>query len=77
MEHWAVEPEVLKMYSKHYQTGEVMPDALIKKIQDSKYFNTGFDNVELLAASMLDMAYYTLEDPVNIDIEQFEKDYLE
>ncbi|HEX2969567.1 MAG TPA: M3 family metallopeptidase [Bacteroidales bacterium] len=76
MEHWAIEPEVLKMYAKHYQTGEVMPDALIKKIQDSKYFNTGFDNVELLAASMLDMAYYTLEDPVNIDVAQFEKDYL-
>lgn len=76
MEHWAVEPEVLRMYARHYQTGEVMPDALIKKIQSGKHFNTGFDNVELLAASMLDMAYYTLEDPVNIDVEKFEKDYL-
>ncbi|HNW57690.1 MAG TPA: M3 family metallopeptidase [Bacteroidales bacterium] len=76
MEHWATEPEVMKMYAKHYKTGEVMPDALIGKIQKSRYFNTGFDNVELLAASMLDMAYYTLEDPVNIDIEKFEKDYL-
>ncbi len=75
MEHWAVEPEVLKKYSKHYQSGEIIPDALIKKIQDSKYFNTGFDNAELLAASMIDMAYYTLEDPVNIEISQFEKDY--
>jgi peptidyl-dipeptidase Dcp len=76
MEHWAVEPEVLKSYAKHYQTGETIPDALVKKIQDSKYFNTGFDNVELLAATMLDMAYYTQEDPVNIDIEKFEKEYL-
>jgi len=76
MEHWATESEVLRMYAKHYQTGEVMPDALIEKIQKSRYFNTGFDNVEILAASMLDMAYYTLEAPVNIDIEKFEKDYI-
>ncbi|MCE5348106.1 MAG: M3 family metallopeptidase [Bacteroidales bacterium] len=76
MEHWATEPVVIKMYAKHYKTGEIMPDALIEKIQKSRYFNTGFDNVELLAASMLDMAYYTLEAPVNIDVEKFEKDYL-
>jgi peptidyl-dipeptidase Dcp len=76
MEHWATEPQVLKMYAKHYQTGEVIPDALINKIQKSSYFNTGFDNVELLAASMLDMAYYTLEAPADIDIDKFEKDYL-
>ena len=77
MEHWATEPQVLKMYAKHYKTGEIIPDALINKIVKSSYFNTGFDNVEILAASMLDMAYYTLEAPVNIDIEKFEKDYLE
>lgn len=76
MEHWATEPEVLRMYAKNYDSGEVMPENLIKKIENSKYFNTGFDNVELLAASMLDMAYYTLEAPVNIEIEKFEKDYL-
>ena len=76
MEHWATEPEVLKMYAKNYKTGEIMPDALISKIQKSSYFNTGFDNVELLAASMLDMAYYTLEAPVNIEVEKFEKDYM-
>ena len=77
MEHWATEPQVLKMYAKHYATGETIPDDLIDKIQKSRYFNTGFDNVELLAASMLDMAYYTLEAPARIDIEKFEKDYLQ
>lgn len=76
MEHWAAEPEVLKSYAKHYATGETIPDALVKKIQNSKYFNTGFDNVELLAASMLDMAYYTQQDPVKIDVEQFENEYM-
>ena len=77
MEHWATEPEVLKMYAENYKTGEIMPDALIKKIQKSSYFNTGFDNVELLAASILDMDYYTLEAPVNIDIEKFEKEHMQ
>jgi peptidyl-dipeptidase Dcp len=76
MEHWATEPDVLKMYAKNYKTGEVIPEELIAKIQKSRHFNTGFDNVELLAASMLDMAYHTLEAPVNIDIEKFESDYL-
>jgi peptidyl-dipeptidase Dcp len=76
-EHWATEPEVLKMYAKNYKTGEVMPDDLIKKIENSKYFNTGFDNTEILAATMLDMAYHTLEAPAKIDVEKFEKDYLD
>jgi len=77
MEHWATEPEVLKMYAKNYKSGEVIPDALIEKIQKSSHFNTGFDNVELLAASILDMDYYTLEAPVNIDVEKFEKEHLQ
>lgn len=77
MEHWATEPEVLKMYAKNYKTGEPIPDALIHKIQNSSHFNTGFDNVELLAASLLDMYYYSLEAPVNIDIEKFEKEHLQ
>ena len=76
MEHWATEPEVLKMYAKNYKTGETIPDPLIAKIQNSTFFNTGFDNVELLAASLLDMDYHTLEAPVNIDVEQFEKEHL-
>jgi peptidyl-dipeptidase Dcp len=76
MEHWATEPEVLKMYARNYKTGETIPDPLIAKIQNSRYFNTGFDNVELLAASLLDMDYHTLEAPVNIDVEQFEKEHL-
>lgn len=75
-EHWATEPEVLKMYAKNYKTGETIPESLIKKIKNSSYFNQGFINVELLAASLLDMAYYTLEAPAVVDIQSFEKDYL-
>jgi peptidyl-dipeptidase Dcp len=76
MEHWATEPEMLEIYSKNYKTGEVIPASLIKKIKNSSYFNQGFDNVELLAASMLDMAYHTLEAPAIIDVQKFEKEYL-
>ncbi|MEG1008133.1 MAG: M3 family metallopeptidase, partial [Bacteroides sp.] len=54
-EHWATEPEVLKMYAKHYQTGEVIPDSLITKILNQKTFNQGFMTTELLAAAILDM----------------------
>jgi peptidyl-dipeptidase Dcp len=75
MEHWALEPQVLNSYAKHYETGEVIPASLVEKIKNSSYFNQGFDNVEVYAASLLDMAYHTLEAPVDIDIQGFEKDY--
>jgi len=75
MEHWATEPEVLNIYAKHYITGEPIPASLVNKLSKSRYFNQGFDNVEILAASLLDMAYYTLEAPVNIDIQNFEKEF--
>jgi peptidyl-dipeptidase Dcp len=77
MEHWATEPEVLNLYAKHYQTGEIIPEALVKKINNSGYFNQGFENVEVYAASLLDIAYHTLQAPVNIDIQSFEKEYFD
>jgi peptidyl-dipeptidase Dcp len=76
MEHWATEPEVLNIYAKNYKTGEVIPASLIEKIKNSGYFNQGFDNVEILAASLLDMSYHTLKAPVNIDIQNFEKGFI-
>lgn len=60
MEHWAGEPEVLKMYAKHYITGEVIPDALIEKLKASSKFNQGFITTEYLAASLLDLKWHTL-----------------
>ena len=74
MEHWVTEPEVLAMYAKHYETGEVIPQELVEKIRNSSYFNTGFDNVEIMAASLLDMAYYSIEEPAVVDPQQFEKE---
>lgn len=73
MENWAGEPEVLKTYAKHYQTGEVIPDALIEKIVKSSLFNQGFQTVEYLAASLLDLEYYGLTEPKLVNVEEFEK----
>ena len=55
MENWAVEPEVLKLYAKHFKTGETIPDELINKMQKAGTFDQGFATTEYLAASLLDM----------------------
>lgn len=73
-EHWATEPEVLKMYAKHYQTGEVIPDEIIEKILQQKTFNQGFMTTELLAAAILDMNLHTMTDVKNLDMLAFEKE---
>ena len=73
MENWAGEPEVLRMYAKHYQTGEVIPDALIDKLTNSSHFNQGFTTVEYIAASILDLDYHELGAPAEVkDINAFE-----
>jgi len=59
MEHWALEPEVLKQYALHYETGEVIPDALIEKIRNAAYFDQGFSTVEFLGSAYLDMYWHT------------------
>ena len=74
MENWASEPEVLKMYAKHYKTGEPIPDALIKKIENSRYFNQGFETVEYVAASFLDMDWHTITEAREVDPLKFETD---
>ncbi len=72
MEHWAFEPEVLKMYAKHYETGKVIPDELIQKIQNAGYFNQGFRTTELVAAAILDMKWYTMTATPNFNPKQTE-----
>ncbi len=74
MENWSTEPEMLKLYAKHYQTGEVIPDALIEKMKKSSLFNQGFATSEYLAASLLDMSYHTLKPgQTPTDVLAFEK----
>jgi peptidyl-dipeptidase Dcp len=72
MENWATDPEVLKMYAKHYKTGQPIPDALIEKINRSKFFNQGFETVEYVAACFLDMDWHTLAEPTEVNPLKFE-----
>lgn len=77
MENWAMHPEVLKLYARHYETGEVIPDALIEKMQQSAKFNQGFATVENLAACFLDMAYHNRTTTDRIaDVNRFEDDIM-
>ena len=73
MENYAYEPEVLKTYAFHYQTGEVIPDELIAKINAAGKFNQGFVTTELLSASILDMDFHELTTAEGLDVNAFEK----
>ena len=80
MENWVAEPEVIRMYAKHYQTGEVMPDSLIAKIENSALFNQGFMTTELIAASILDMKFHeitSIDEIKAMDVDAFEKQLMD
>ena len=77
MENYAYEPEVLKTYAFHYQTGEVIPDELIEKINAAGKFNQGFVTTELLSASILDMDFHELTTAEGLDVNAFEKQSME
>ena len=72
-EHWTFEPEVLKVYAKHYRTGEVIPMELVEKLEACSKYGQGFATVEYLAASLLDMDFHTLKEiPAGMDVMAFE-----
>ena len=75
LEHWASEPEVLKSFATHYETGEPMPDDLIEKLLNASKFNQGFINTEYLAASLLDMDWHTISADEDLkDANRFESE---
>lgn len=76
MENWCRHPQVMKMYAHHYQTGEAIPDALIKKIAAAQTYGQGFMTTELLAASLLDMDYYSIKEKQHIDPIAFEDEHM-
>lgn len=59
-EMWTTWPEVLKNYARHYQTGELIPQALLDKVVAAQQFNQGFATVEYLGAAMLDQSYHQI-----------------
>ncbi len=72
-EHWAFEPELLRIYAHHWKTGEVIPDELIKKLEASATHNQGFTTAELAGAALLDLQYGKLNTEKDIDVLGFEK----
>lgn len=76
MENWASHPDFLKIYALHYQTNEPMPDYLIEKINNSKFFNNGFQQTEYLAASYLDMDWHLLTETPKLGVNEFEEESL-
>lgn len=78
MENWVAEPEFLKLFARHYQTGEPIPDELITKIRNSRHFNQGSATVEYMSASYLDMDWHVLTEPVKTEeVMEFENKSLE
>ena len=76
-EHWCFAPEVLKVYAKHYKTGEIMPQSLVEKMERSQKYGQGFATVEYVAASLLDMDWHVLKSvPDDLDVEDFERQTL-
>ncbi|PVX50984.1 peptidyl-dipeptidase Dcp [Balneicella halophila] len=76
LENWAMEPKVMKLYAKHYKTGETIPDELIAKIRKAGTFNQGFATTEYLAASLLDMEWHSLTEPFEGEVIEFEENFL-
>ncbi|MFO0562058.1 MAG: M3 family metallopeptidase [Polyangiales bacterium] len=78
-EHWIQQPSVLRQHARHYQTGAVIPDALIERVQKARRFNQGFETVEYTACALLDMALHARADAdgaEGIDITAFEREEL-
>ncbi len=72
-EDWAIQPEVLSNYARHYKTGEQIPKELLDKVIRANKFNKGFDTLEYLAAALLDLEWHTLtSEKIPEDAEQFE-----
>ena len=76
-EDWAIEPDILANYARHYKTGEVLPKALLDKAIAANKFNKGFDSLEYLSAALLDLAWHSLTpDQIPGDVVGFEREVL-
>ena len=76
-EDWAIQPEILANYSRHYQTGEPIPRALLDKAISAKKFNKGFETLEYVSAALLDLEWHSLtSEQIPSDVEKFEAEAL-
>jgi peptidyl-dipeptidase Dcp len=76
-EHWMSVPENLRKHARHYQTGEPIPEALLRRLLAARTFNEGFATVEYTASALLDLELHREPQPENLDPERFERQFLE
>lgn len=72
MENYAIEPEFLHTFARHYETGEPMPDELIERVRKARNFNVAYACIRQVSFGLLDMAYHTLQQPLTVSVEAFE-----
>jgi peptidyl-dipeptidase Dcp len=75
-EHWLQQPQVLRRFALHYQTGEPMPEDLLQRLIAARNFNKGFATVEYIACAVVDLDFHSLPQPDHIDATAFEADAL-
>jgi peptidyl-dipeptidase Dcp len=76
-EHWQEQPEVLRQFARHYQTGEPLPDDLLKRFLAARKFNQGFATVEFVASALIDLEFHTQPASASRDVRAFEQRELE
>jgi peptidyl-dipeptidase Dcp len=73
LEHWVLEPILLKKHARHYQTNEVISDEMLKRLNAARKFNQGFETVEFVSSALVDMQLHAEANVKNLDITAFEK----
>ncbi len=76
-EHWQEQPQVLRQFAKHYQTGEPLPDDLLTRFLAARKFNQGFATVEFVSSALIDLEFHTQPASASRDVAAFEKAELE
>ena len=76
-EHWQEQPQVLRQFARHYQTGEPLPDDLLKRFLAARKFNQGFATVEFVASALIDLEFHTQPASAITDVRAFERTELE
>ena len=76
-EHWQEQPQVLRQFAKHYQTGEPLPDDLLQRFLAARKFNQGFATVEFVSSALIDLEFHTQPASASRDVSAFEKAELE
>jgi peptidyl-dipeptidase Dcp len=76
-EHWQEQPQVLRQFARHYQTGEPLPDDLLKRFLDARKFNQGFATVEFVSSALIDLEFHSQPASLSRDVRAFERAELE